>query len=143
MYSCTDLELEVEIHMDTKEYMWIHDDTPRYTGYIQNTEKIRILDTIHAKYTKIRIEAKQTHLGGKTGPYPGSHVERPRRDRYCRFDWKGRHLKCARPKRVRKPPAGGAEFRNGTEPDCPQNPFRSILFWSQGPEFRRAELDLP
>ena len=37
MYSCTDLELEVEIHMDTKEYMWIHDDTPRYTGYIQNT----------------------------------------------------------------------------------------------------------
>ena len=37
MYSCTDLELEVEIHMDTKEYMWIHDDTPRYTGCIQNT----------------------------------------------------------------------------------------------------------
>ena len=33
---------------------------------------------------------------------------------YFRFDWKGRHLKCARPKRERKPPAGGAEFRNGT-----------------------------
>ena len=63
----TDLEVEVKIH---KEYMWIHDDTPRYTGYIQNTEKIRILDTIHAKYTKIRIEAKQSHLGGKTELFP-------------------------------------------------------------------------
>ena len=30
--------------------------------------------------------------------------------KYFRFDWKGRHLKCARPKRERKPPAGGAEF---------------------------------
>ena len=63
----TDLEVEVQIH---KEYMWIHDDTPRYTEYIQITEKIRILTTIHAKYTKIRIEAKQPHLGGKTTPYP-------------------------------------------------------------------------
>ena len=70
MYSCTDLELEVEIHMNTKEYMWIHDDTPRYTGYIQNTEKIRILTTIHAKYTKIRIEAKVSPLGGKTELLP-------------------------------------------------------------------------
>ena len=63
----TDLEVEVKIH---KEYMWIHDDTPRYTGYIQNTEKIRILTTIHAKYTKIRIEAKPPHLGGKNPLFP-------------------------------------------------------------------------
>ena len=70
MYSCTDLELEVEIHMDTKEYTWIHDDTPKYTEYIQNTDKIRILDTIHAKYTKIRIEGKVSHLGGKTELLP-------------------------------------------------------------------------
>ena len=54
----TDLEVEVQIH---KEYMWIHDDTPRYTEYIQNTEKIRILDTIHDKYIRIRIEGKR-HL---------------------------------------------------------------------------------
>ena len=64
-----DLEVEVQIH---KEYMWIHDDTPRYTEYIQNTEKIRILTTIHAKYTKIRIEGKVSHLGGKTEPFPGN-----------------------------------------------------------------------
>ena len=42
----------------------------RYTEYIQNTEKIRILTTIHAKYTKIRIEGKVSHLGGKTELFP-------------------------------------------------------------------------
>ena len=63
----TDLETEVQIQM---EYTWIHDDTPKYTEYIQNTDKIRILDTIHAKYTKIRIEGKVSHLGGKTEPLP-------------------------------------------------------------------------
>ena len=59
MYSCTDLEPEVEIQ---KEYMCIHDDTPRYIGYIPNTLGIRILDTIHDKYIRIRIEGKPHHL---------------------------------------------------------------------------------
>ena len=73
MYSCTDLEPEVEIQ---KEYMCIHDDTPRYIGYIPNTLGIRIPDTIHAKYIKIRIEAKPPHLGGKNPlfPLPGNEA---------------------------------------------------------------------
>ena len=58
----TDLETEVQIQM---EYTWIHDDTPKYTEYIQNTDKIRIPDTIHAKYIKIRIEGKGSPLGGR------------------------------------------------------------------------------
>ena len=48
-----------------REYTWIHDDTPKYTEYIQNTDKIRIPDTIHAKYIEIRIEGKGSPLGGK------------------------------------------------------------------------------
>ena len=58
----TDLEVGVKIQ---REYTWIHDDTPKYTEYIQNTDKIRILDTIHAKYIEIRIEGKGSPLGGR------------------------------------------------------------------------------